>query len=262
MPTQKPELLIGVLITTFVFLIIGFFVLILIAFIHKRKIKHIEEKQEMRFRFNQELMQTQLEIQEQTLKRISQEIHDNVGQILTLAKINLNLPGIELEEAVQLKIDHSRELVATAIRDLRDLAKTMNTDYVSEVGLPQALNQQILSINRTGEFQGVFILEGEPVSFDRNINLILFRIIQELLNNAIKHSGASVIKIALRFEKDLMTLEVSDDGKGFDMSVMEINNKGIGLRNLKSRAGLIGAELMIDTTIDTGTSTTIVLKYQ
>jgi len=120
---------------TIAFLVLAGFVIFFLIMYMRRKTKNILEKQQMQSQFSQTLLQTQLEIQEQTLKNISQEIHDNIGQALSLAKLNLNtMPPIN-DEALQQKILNSKELVSKAITDLRDLSRSLDTDYVQEMGL-------------------------------------------------------------------------------------------------------------------------------
>ncbi|MEI2749016.1 MAG: histidine kinase [Ferruginibacter sp.] len=111
----------------------------------------LREKQAIQLRFQQELLQTQIEIQEQTLKTISQEIHDNVGQILSLAKLNLNIfPAANDEQ--QTKINDTKQLVSKAIIDLRNLSRSMYGDQLNELGLNDAIANELSIIRNTGQF--------------------------------------------------------------------------------------------------------------
>src|SRR6187397_483253 len=128
-------------ITQMLFIFLAFvilflsFVLLFLKTYSKRHHEYNSERKLMKERFQKELFQTQLEIQEQTLKNISQEIHDNIGQALSLAKLNLNTMPPTNDEALQQKILNSKELVSKAITDLRDLSRSLDTDYVQEMGL-------------------------------------------------------------------------------------------------------------------------------
>ncbi len=120
MPPQNYQIVTGVVIATIVFLLAGFFIVILIAYANSRKKKFIQEKQIMQSEFQNELLRTQMEIQEQTFKTISQEIHDNIGQVLSLAKMNLSkfeIDRLNSDEAVL----SAKNLVSKAVSDLRDL---------------------------------------------------------------------------------------------------------------------------------------------
>src|SRR5690606_6033411 len=121
---------------------------------------------------------TQLEIQEQTLKNISQEIHDNIGQALTLAKLNLNAVMAE-DTQLQEKILNSKELVSKAITDLRDLSHSLDTDYVLEMGLQRSIEYELELIRKTGIVRTDLHVEGNLQRLERQKELILFRIVQE-----------------------------------------------------------------------------------
>src|ERR1700704_3816595 len=89
MPQKEYEIITGLIVVVVILLLAGVFIITLVAFNNRRKKRHIDEKRTMESNFQQEILRTQLEIQEQTLKTISQEIHDNIGQVLSLAKLNL-----------------------------------------------------------------------------------------------------------------------------------------------------------------------------
>ena len=118
--------------------------IIIMGFQYKQKqIKHIREKEKIQSQFQQTLLQSQLEIQEQTLHNISQEIHDNIGQVLSLTKLNIQTIDIYQPEKALIKINDSRELLTNAIRDLRNLARSMNTAYISEMGLLRSIGYEV-----------------------------------------------------------------------------------------------------------------------
>ena len=114
---------------TIAILLLGFFLIVFVIIYRLRVNNYLKEKEQTKLLYEQTLLQTQLEIQEQTLKNISQEIHDNVGQVLTLAKLNLATTAVE-DEAAMGKIKTSQQLIGKAIQDLRDLSLILNTDYV------------------------------------------------------------------------------------------------------------------------------------
>src|SRR5205085_390335 len=127
---NKEDILITLVAGTIVFLCLISFIIVFIL-LHKRRQKRNKiEKREIQMKFQQELLRTQLEIQEQTLKNISQEIHDNIGQGLTLAKLNLSLMNVNEPGSLITKIEDSKKLVAKAINDLRDIAKGLNSDNI------------------------------------------------------------------------------------------------------------------------------------
>jgi two-component system NarL family sensor kinase len=256
MPQQEYEVVTGIVITIIVFLLAGFFILVLVAYINQRKKRHIEEKKSMQVNFNQELLRTQLEIQEQTLKTISQEIHDNIGQVLSLAKLNLATADISKMDTLSQKIEDSRSLVAKAIQDLRDLSKSMNTDYVSDMGLPRSIEYELEMIKKTGYYETEFDIEGSVYPLERKKELILFRIVQEVLNNIIKHARATRIILSLHYEPASLDVKITDNGHGFDLTMIQGKNEvkaGLGIKNMNNRAQLIGAQFLMRSTLEQGT---------
>ena len=216
----------------------------------------------MKAQFEQELLQTQLEIQEQTLKTISQEIHDNVGQVLSLAKLNMNTLQFSEGADKQEKIEASISLVGKAINDLRDLSRSMNGDKVADLGLQEAIENELKIIQNTGQFSTKVTVTGNPYKLKAQNEMVIFRIVQESLNNILKHSKAQNIGADIRYEPEIFKLMITDDGTGFDVSALEAGNTGIGLKNMESRAALIGAVFSIDSLEKNGTTVAIQLPKQ
>lgn len=264
MPQPEYEVVTGVVITISVFLMAGFFILVLVAYINQRKKKHIEEKKTMQVNFQQELLRTQLEIQEQTFKNISQEIHDNIGQVLSLAKLNLATADLNKAEALQQKIEDSRKLVAKAILDLRDLSRSLNTDYLADMGLGRCVEYELELIKKTGSFETQLITEGCGYPLGQQRELILFRILQEVISNIIKHAKASLITVELCYEPHAFSLRVTDNGQGFDLGILREGQhleEGLGIKNMHNRAQLIGAQFSMTSTIQKGTVVDVRLPW-
>lgn len=225
----------------------------------RRKLRYFKEKQQLRTDFSQELLRAQLEIQEQTFQNISQEIHDNIGQMLSLAKLNLNTTDVKKPDLAEEKIQRSRDLVSKAISDLRDLSKSLNPDIIIKIGLSEAMQRELLLAAKTGQFDVNLSLNGELFRFDPHKELIVFRIFQEILNNIIKHSKAKTVNVKLDFYEKHFSLLVEDDGEGFDVERTEGDEGylGLGLRNMRTRAMLIGAEFALTSQLQKGTSISI-----
>ena len=207
----------------------------------------------MQTQFSQALLQTQLEIQEQTLKTISEEIHDNVGQVLSLAKLNLNT----LEYNTEQKLEDTKQLISKAINDLRDLSRSMHGDRIAELGLQQSLTDELQILQNSGEFETHLKTAGENYKLPPQKEMVIFRIVQEALNNAIKHAKAKNISLLLNYQPEVFVLTVQDDGIGFDSD--KVQNKGIGLKSMQNRVQLIGGTCTLQSTPSNGTSITIEL---
>ncbi len=244
----------------------SFIVFILIFFNHYRKKQRLNftEKENMKSTFQQILLQSQLEIQEQTLKNISEEIHDNIGQVLSLAKLHLGTMDKNNPVLLEEKIQDSKYLVGKAIQDLRHLSHSMNTDYINEMGLPGALEYELNMIGKSGLYETVFFIEGTVQKLDKQKELILFRIVQEVLNNIIKHAKAKNISLLINYQGDQIEVIINDDGDGFDLTPVqqnENNNFGLGIKNMHNRAKLINSIFAIESTLGKGTTVTLTIPY-
>jgi two-component system NarL family sensor kinase len=241
------------------FLLLGIFILLLATLYSKRQQKNKSERIKMKSQFQQELLQAQLEIQEQTLRTISQEIHDNIGQVLSLAKLNLNTMEIDKKEELQEKIVDSKKLVSKAIQDLRDLSKSMNTDNIEAIGLVKAIEYELEMIRKTG-FKTEVNIDGNIIRLEPQKELILFRIIQEVLNNIIKHAEANSVTAMIQYASDQIRISLKDNGKGFDLTPLTENapsSFGLGIRNMNNRARLINADFTISSSAGEGTEVVI-----
>jgi signal transduction histidine kinase len=241
----------GVILLSVLFSFIFYFVY---SYRKKQKLDS-EERNRLKMKFDNELLLAQLEIQEQTLKTISEEIHDNIGQALSLAKLKLNTLKYDQQDLLVEKINDSRELVSKAIRDLRDLSRSLNTDSIASMGLVRAIEQELDILRKSG-FQTTLYTEGEIRKMEPQKELILFRIVQESLNNIIKHAGARTIRITALYTGNELDLQVEDDGKGAEANSLDMDGnsyRSLGLRNMYNRAGLIGGTFSIHSVPGNGT---------
>ncbi|MES1159899.1 MAG: ATP-binding protein, partial [Bacteroidota bacterium] len=125
-------------------------------------------------------------------------------------------------------------------------------------GLVKAIEYELEMIKKSGAYETVFLLEGSSYPLDKQDELILYRIIQETLNNILKHAASQKIIIHLRYRPEELTLSIIDNGKGFDLTLITDNSSfGLGIKNMHNRARLIGAGFQISSTLEEGTSVTI-----
>lgn len=252
------EIVVTILLGTTLTLFFAIVIVFLFALFNNKNKLNILDKERTKKAFERALLQAQLEIKEQTLQHIAYELHDNLGQIASLIKINLNtLQFNDLPKAEQ-KIQDTKELVRQLITDLKLLSLSLTGDVIAKVGIIKGLENEVEKINRTGLFTALLEQDGIIPSLDANTTIILYRMSQEIINNIVKHSGARHIKILLRSTKNIFTLAYSDDGEGFNINE-KLKSGGAGLLNLQSRAKLINAQLFINSTPDAGTTITIEL---
>ncbi len=247
-------------IITFFLLIVAIGIIMLVLLYQKKQLQYLREKEQLKVNFEKEILESRLEIQEQTLKNISLEIHDNIGQVLSLVKLTINTMNCNEPVALQQKINSSAELVGKAIQDLRDLSKSLNTDFINDMGLMRSIEYEFELIRKTGKYETILIDEQNAFHLSLHHELILFRIFQEAINNILKHANASVITAHVSYNQGIFSLQISDNGQGFELSAINPSiGVGLGLRNIKNRSRIIGAEFAINSELGRGTTLKICL---
>ncbi len=182
-------------------------------------------------RKKEEIMQAIINAQEKERYEISHELHDNVNQILTTCKLLLEAAAKEDESKY---LQQSVENLQRAIDELRNISHRLNPATLEYIGLQGAIEDLVTKINNTGKVYISFTssLRTEE-KIDDDVELALFRIVQEQINNVLKHSDAYKVSIDLTFEKGRLKLTITDDGKGHDL---QIKKQGLGLKNIFNRA--------------------------
>ena len=259
---NKQEIITTIIGGTALILFLGCLVISFVFAYQKKQNRYIREKKLMQSQFQEELLKTQIEIQEHTLKTISQEIHDNVGQVLSLAKLNLSTFENAENISDQNKINDTKQLVSKAINDLRDLSRSLYGDRITELGLQEATAYELKILQNTGQYQTDLKISGNVYKLDAQKEMVLFRIVQEALNNAVKHAKAKSIHVELIYEIPAFTLMICDDGIGFDYIALKPLQAGIGLKSMQNRAALIGGEFSLYSSDQNGTMITIQIKGQ
>jgi signal transduction histidine kinase len=235
-------------------LLITLFIVMLIMAYLKRDLKHLKEKELMEADFEKQLLQSQLETQEETLNKLSTEIHDNIGQLLNSTKLLIGLTQRALTEPPDT-LTMADETLATAIQELRSLSKSLNREWLEQFNFIENLEAEIARINAARIIQ-IHIARPDMLPLRPNQQIILFRIVQEILQNAIKHSNAKNIDIRIREDGLLLSISVSDDGSGFDEATVL---KSVGILNIKHRSRLLGGTAQWQSAAGSGTRVTIQL---
>jgi two-component system, NarL family, sensor kinase len=258
-PTGKIVVLIFVIATVMILLLLGFILVILFLY-RKRQMNFTLQLESIKTNAEKELLKTQLEIQEQTFQYISREIHDNIGQFISLAKLQLNTLDFSQLPLAQNKIAHSADLLTQALDDLRDLSRSLNSDLIRNNGLVPAIELQIAYLRKLDVAEISFGVTGDNRFMDEQSEIFILRIIQEAINNIVRHSNARKVDILLRYEQGHLFLSVEDDGMGFDPAAA-LNPKSSGILNMTKRARLIGALLEIRSSPGAGTTVNLSVPY-
>jgi signal transduction histidine kinase len=256
---QNDDIFQIVVLTGILFAFLASFIVYFVVLYRNRQLKNQREQEKLQASFRQELLKTQLEVQEQTLNHISTEIHDNITQVLSFVKLTLANIASSSEGEKKSKINETRELIAQTITDLRDLSKSLSFEHITSLGLLKTIEKEAERINKSGLLDVSIIKEGKIYSLGEQRELLLFRIFQETLNNTLKHANAKHLKIILQYHPDLFNLTLEDDGSGFSLKMID-NKQGSGLKNIENRASLIGGTASIVSAPDKGCCTKISLN--
>ncbi|QHI35267.1 Oxygen sensor histidine kinase NreB [Kordia antarctica] len=243
---------IAAVIATIVFILLIVVIIILFLVFIKRKNKLLSERQLAQREFENAIAETQIEIREQTLRNISWELHDNIGQLLTLAKIQLHQIADRNEDVAEVS-----DTISKSLTELRALSKLINPDALKNLMLPEALGLEVARFNRLNFIEATLTINGDEEIIDDKAEIILFRILQEFFSNTIKHAKASTLDVTLTYTPEKLTIAAKDNGQGFSASNDKLT-KGIGLQNMRSRGKLIGAEIELESELEKGTNLTII----
>lgn len=205
-----------------------------------RRLKHQNELLQVSADFQHELMKAQIELVENTLNDISKELHDDVGQMITLSIIQLN--NIDSNDfSLNTKLAEVRNSVQASLNSVRDISKVLSTDYLKTFGIREALDKMIHQVNKATGINFNLSFDSGVVFKAAANEIITFRILQELITNTIKHAEASTISIVIRNENENMLIDYKDNGKGLTINnANELNTKkGLGFTNLHKRVALM-----------------------
>jgi len=245
-------------------MLLGGFILAILFVYRKKQINYTKKLESIKSEYEKTLLNTQLEIQEQTFQNISREIHDHICLDLTLAKLNL----VTLEPANDLqlleRVNSSVEILSNSIQELSDISHSMNSELLKSYGLIKVLENEIRKMERPGLLAIDYSVEGNPVFMDAQKELVIFRIIQEAFNNILKHANARNVWIRLFYNDSHIKVTLTDDGEGFvpeRLNENKISKPRSGLLNMKRRANLINGNCEVVSEINNGTTMNLSIPY-
>ena len=253
------ELDLLIVLSTIVILAVVSIMFIIYTFFLKKKSELIFNQKIKETFFESELANAQIEIKEQTLNYIGQELHDDLGQKLSVARMMTNQALHNNENIDNELYQEINELLGECIQDIRNLSKTFITDSVLHFGLIDSLEKEVARIRKLKLIDIQYSTNKNDIDINSKHGLILFRIIQETINNALKHSGAKQLNININDNEKLLEIFLEDNGKGF---VEEESKTGSGLKNVFNRARLINAHFEIISKPGFGTQVKINYKKQ
>lgn len=243
MESNASDLFVIVLMGFFLMLIMGSFIVVMVVIHRQKQLQNKQRLAAVQAEFEKTILNAEKEIQENTLSHVGRELHDNIGQLLSLAKMNLSSSKPE-------KVSEGKSMMNQIIKEVRALSKTLNLDWVETISLREFIEKELEKLQSAEFCQTHFNLKGKEFTLDKDRKIILIRILQECLNNAIKHAQPENITISMDFQDDQLEIRIKDDGKGFDTSQ---ESSGSGMFNLKNRIATIGGNIQVQSIIGKGT---------
>ncbi|RZJ49332.1 MAG: histidine kinase [Chryseobacterium sp.] len=243
-----------IIFTVTLLIIVLTMIFVYVIFIRKKTSLLIEQK-EKDMHFEKELATSQVEMKEQTLNYIGQELHDDLGQKLSVVRLRHNQLITKLSNAEKEELNELNELLGECIQDIRNLSKTLITEQIIHFGLVESIEREIQRIQKLKLLKIELKTEKHDIDITPKHGLILFRIIQESINNILKHSRAKNVLVELEDDQERLKITISDNGKGFNTNII---GDGSGPKNMALRAKLIQAEFSIQSKLEEGTKTSII----
>lgn len=258
----KTELIITIILFNIFFVLFVVAVIIYIRKYKQRKREYINEIEIKNEIHKRELLATQLEIQQATMQQIGRELHDNIGQKLTLVSLYTQQLLYENKvPEVSERIDQVSQIINQSLQDLRSLSKTLTDDNINQKEIVTLIQEEVDNTNAFQRCHITFEHNFEQLDLGFVHKNVLLRITQEFIQNSIKHARCKNIFINLNTSENILwELNLRDDGIGFDSS--QTTSNGIGLTNMKNRAAIIGADFNFESKENIGTSLNIILKKQ
>lgn len=246
------ELVFAVVIGTIIFFILLAFSITYFLIYRRKRKEHETELTMFKDQFNQQLLQSRIEVQEQTFQQIGKELHDNVGQLLSTSRMLIGLTERELQNPPDTLLTANATL-GQAINEIRSLAKSLDKEWLERFSFSENIQTMIERIN-AGKTIEVDYLQSVELPLRSDEQIILFRIVQEAIQNAVKHAAPTHMRIAVEQEENNYRITVSDDGKGFDVNAVA---KSMGLANMQHRVQLLQGTIQFNSIKDAGTTVAI-----
>ena len=261
---QSGEIGVGtmILIGTVGMLLLAMAVILFFLVYQRRLLAQQEKLQEIQTQQQKALLEASLQSQENERRRIAKDLHDEVGA--NLSTINLFTKSlekfIESDTKAAKMLDQTQDLIAATVTSVRAISKDLLPATLDRFGLVDAVKELCERINQADEVAVKFEAQTSEDRLSSPDELTLFRIIQELFNNTLKHAQASEIQLFIHYNPQNLKVVFQDNGVGFDVEALqksEDSTKGLGLKNLESRAQMLQANLTYHCPPEGGTQVNI-----
>lgn len=241
MDKNQTDILYFLIITTSLLVFFSVLVINLLLVSRNRKLRHINEMHRLQVLQEKELANVRLEVTETTLREVAADLHDDTGQLLTVAIMQLNRLS---KNAPDDTVEQALHAVRSGLDSVRNISRILNSDYLRSFGLKTALQRLKERLEKGGKLHLRYDLDDDLVWSDPSLELHAFRIIQELVSNTIKHAEATEINIQLNMKEDKISMYYTDNGKGLPDDPGRPAAPGAGLLNIEQRVKYMGGQII------------------
>jgi two-component system NarL family sensor kinase len=226
-----------------------------------RKMTSRQKAAKVLLEHHKSMLAARIEMEEITYRRISREIHDNLRQLLVVAKLHLTSLYQYDQAEWEPKINMSIDMITKAYAELGDLSRSLHAEVIRRDGLVAAIDKELDKLRNTKLFETSLTVEGEdhPINIERE--LMIYRIIQEALSNIIKHAAAKNVTISVIYGPAALDITIRDDGKGFEPPPAGKESGGDGLKNMKLRTAFLEAKYKVISAPGKGTTINLSVPY-
>lgn len=233
---------------TAVLLVMALFIIVFVAYYQRKQVQQQLALKELQTEYRRKLMEATFAGQEEERRRFARDLHDDIGTMLSVTRMSLKHLERKVSEEVRLdlQIQKTQALLDETMANVRRISRDLVPTTLERFGLIAAL-EELIEKAAEGELMVRLQCSGSLDTLTSALSLMLFRIAQELINNAIKHAGSSQITVQISCTNLAVQLAVIDNGQGFDLDEILTNRQGgLGLRNIESRLSIVEGHVTFD----------------
>ncbi len=261
MQISDNEIIFLIIATIVVSVLMIFIIINLLLVSRNKKLQHKNELLFIQTEFEKNIAKTQAEVAEHTLTEIGADLHDDIGQQLVFGIIQLNQiidKNITKNEDTTMLLQ-CRDAMQHTLQSVRSISKTLSSNYISSFGIANALNRTAERLNQNQHLKCE--INFENILFHTKANeLFLFRIIQELISNSIKHAQCSLISISIKKFGNKISLEYFDNGLGMDAQQLKTSANSLGMASISNRVAMLNGTVKYETALQQGFKAFIIFE--
>lgn len=227
------------------------------VFLIKKVMTYITLREEQKRKSEERVLSAVIQAEEVQRLEFSKELHDGLGPLLSTARLSISALASRTSDSLSKEIvQNAEQAIALSIKNIKDISNNLSPHILNNFGVIRALNSFINRLRPVVSTKIIFDTNLKNERFTPETEVVIYRVVCELINNSIKHSQAKIMIISINYTKPCMTIEVKDDGKGFDI---ENRTDGMGLSNISSRVSYIKGKIQIQSEPNSGTQVNIEL---